>query len=470
MKNRSDIRDFIIHLEHSFPVNTWVMNDVHIWPYVRQRLFFHLIEELESQEKNVSTLDVKEEIVSIKKNTINTRIRDVLRYVKFIANLEKKEYLFLGANTYRTLHEGTLYNKYFDSFIEKENLLEKSILFEYDTDNHTNYHNREIIQKYKYIVNGFSILNRFKSLFKIQRKNELDDFFTQFIYFLNEKPITKSFVDTRLNNTFFKELENLFNKKDLFEKIFLKIKPHTVIVLCYYSNLDSLAAVIAANRLGIKTVELQHGPQTDIHLCYGSWTKIPKEGYEMIPKNFWCWDEDSEETIRKWANNTCVKTKIIGNPWCEYWKARSLNYSNTNFILYTLQPEPLSFEQLFPEGIIRLIRKESYTWYVRLHPRQLLIIDEFIEFCKSNNIYHLINLESATNDSLPLLLANCSLHLTHFSGSTIEASFFNKKTILINESGKVSYNHLIKDNRAFFIPYDDDHIEDKLNELIKRLM
>ena len=76
----------------------------------------------------------------------------------------------------------------------------------------------------------------------------------------------------------------------------------------------------------------------------------------------------------------------------------------------------------------------DYKWLVRLHPRQLSIRDEFISFCIGKGIFGLINLDLATKEPLPLLLSNCLIHITHFSGSTLEASFFNKKTILLATS------------------------------------
>lgn len=50
------------------------------------------------------------------------------------------------------------------------------------------------------------------------------------------------------------------------KKVFKKIKPKKIIFLSYY-GFDAITSVMsAANKLNIKTVDLQHGPQTNTHM------------------------------------------------------------------------------------------------------------------------------------------------------------------------------------------------------------
>lgn len=476
MENRSDIRDFIVGLEQQFPVNQWKVNEVCIWPYLRYKLFFYLINELEGQNlKNDSFLNKKKRIFTItnKKKSLILRSKNylsqVIDYFIFLIRLTQKNYIFFGAKTYRTLYKDKLYNKFFDSYIEMHGLSNDSILMEYDSQIHDNYYGVENIKEYSKVLNGFSTVLRIKKELRISKKInfkiELPSY-ENYLNFLDKEFQTCSYTSLYKKENLPNLLQDYFLKKDFFKILFKKIKPKQVIVLCYYSNIDSLAAVLAANSLGIKSVELQHGPQTDIHLCYGSWSKVPFEGYDMLPKAFWCWDTASESTIKKWAKDTKVSTKVIGNPWCDFWAQKPLHYEHTNFILYTLQPEPLIFDQLFPEELIKFIKEMDYIWFVRLHPRQSSIKDEFISFCIGKGIFDLINLDIATEEPLPLLLSNCLIHVTHFSGSTLEASFFNKKTILLNESGEASYSELIESEKAFYIPYNDVNFYLKLQDLI----
>jgi hypothetical protein len=126
-----------------------------------------------------------------------------------------------------------------------------------------------------------------------------------------------------------------------------------------------------------------------------------------------------------------------------------------------LQPNPITLEQLFTPQLLDCIRSSSEIWFLRLHPRQMNEKDALINFFKKENLLHKINIEAATNDPLPQLLANAKLHVTHFSGTTIEASFFNLKTILLNKNGLVSFPELIAKNQAIYIDYKDEDFVSK---------
>jgi len=88
---------------------------------------------------------------------------------------------------------------------------------------------------------------------------------------------------------------------------------------------------------------------------------------------------------------------------------------------------------------------------LRLHPRQLNEKPAIEKFLKEQNVLHLVTIEAATNDPLPQLLANARIHLTHFSGSTIEAALFNVYTVLLNELGVASFPDLIAKKQAVFL-------------------
>ena len=67
-------------------------------------------------------------------------------------------------------------------------------------------------------------------------------------------------------------------------------------------------------------------------------------------------------------------------------------------------------------------------------------------------------MEHATSDPLPLLLQNCLIHITNSSASTIEASLFGKKTILLHEIGKLYYADLIELKKAIYISPNEEFV------------
>lgn len=74
MQNRVDIKDFILKIEHDFPVNNWKVDDVHLWPILRIRLFFYLIDKIENQQRSNKTTS----IIGIKKHLFK-RLKEKLK-------------------------------------------------------------------------------------------------------------------------------------------------------------------------------------------------------------------------------------------------------------------------------------------------------------------------------------------------------------------------------------------------------
>src|SRR5690606_32704102 len=141
-----------------------------------------------------------------------------------------------------------------------------------------------------------------------------------------------------------------------------------------------------------------------------------------------------QEVLQKWINkNNLYSSVLVGNPWVDYWKEMKNTYKFHDFILYSLQPNPITLDQLFTPEIINCIKKTKWKWFIRLHPRQMDEIDKIKNLLEKNDILHLVNIENATNDPLPLLLTHAKIHITHSSGTALEAVFFDLKTILINE-------------------------------------
>jgi hypothetical protein len=63
MQNRIDIKNFIVQIEQNFSVNEWQVNDIYLWPIIRIKLFFYLINKIEFEHKSLQN-DTK---TSIKK-------------------------------------------------------------------------------------------------------------------------------------------------------------------------------------------------------------------------------------------------------------------------------------------------------------------------------------------------------------------------------------------------------------------
>jgi len=467
ISTREDIKDFIVSIEDNYPVNLWEVNGICIWPILRIRLYFYLMLKIESKKKESSTRSSTIKIPPFRRVAYRAKrqlqkLYGVFKeYFLWKKKLPQKEFLFLGTNGHRVNYKGKRYNRFFDVLIEQYHLQDSSLYFEYDSLPIRGQYHEELLFKFDKALIAFKYFYRKKTTVKmngydlflnfLQNNSQTKDF-----AFVNTVDVIKSWGSTQLAP-----------KIEFFKKVLQKIDPKKIIILCYYDE-NVMALVAAANTLGIETIEMQHGPQTPIHLVYGSWTSVPEKGYDLLPRTYWCWDTYSKKVLDEWVKDAPLyNSRVIGNPWVNHWKRKQHKYPYNDYILYSLQPSPLTFEQLFDDALIEFIKKQPYIWFIRLHPRQLGELDEIRFLLKNKGVLHKVDIDNATNDALPLLLANAKIHITHFSGTTIESSLFGKKTILLNPIGLTSFPNLIEANIAVYLNMKDIDFHQKMIEILE---
>ncbi|WP_430399240.1 hypothetical protein [Flavobacterium sp.] len=456
MKDRVDIKNFVNSIEDKFPVDKWVVNDIHIWPILRMRLHFYLINHLEN--KNVN------EKKKLPRKSIKNTIKQLYYFIFslfFWIKIKKSKNLFIASNDHRLDFKDTKYNRFFDAFIELNNIVDYKYI-EYGFSKYTNLYKKENIYFSRESLKGFKFFKSANTILNVQLP-----LFDEFEHFLFSNAITKTFLENNKQEVFLQWFQKEFYLNFLFyRKVLKKINPDKVYVLCYYGE-EIMALTAAANQLNIETIEYQHGPQVKVHLAYGSWSKIPNNGFDILPRTFWNWDKFSENVLKEWTtNNKLYKTKVVGNFWIDYWKNQSNLYEYKNYVLYCIQPHPFTIEQLFTEQLIKCIKSGQLKWFVRLHPRQINQMEEIKAFLKEKNILEMVNLQAATNDFLPLLLSNAKLHVTHYSGSALEAAMFGLKTVILNEIGNECFSELIIENKAVYIDSNDVNFNQKFMSLI----
>jgi len=475
LESREDIKNYILSVEEKFPVDSWKVNNIHIWPLLRIRLFFYLINQVEGDNTIIDSVPIK-----VKSNTYVffikyffykkynefkkaiASIKFKRKYYNWLNALPSRENIFIGHDSFRVNYKGKRFNRFFDVLIANEKL--NYLFIDHDK--------LPIDDKFKSFnfCDYRNELITYKSLMTV-KSIEFDDVsYNEFLNHLKLNKATKGFVNSIQTSHLIGLLQQDFLPTvTFFKDVFLKVKPQKVHVLCYY-NQTVMAMVVAANQLGIETIEMQHGPQTDIHLAYGNWSKIPVTGYDILPRKYWCWDDYSMDVLSKWVNkNELYAIKVIGNPWVDYWKGKQGGYLYKDYVLYSLQPNPLTLDQLFPNEIINLIKKRQNVWFIRLHPRQMHLFEEIKKFLKSKGVLSIVNVDNATNDALPQLLANMKIHVTHCSGTTIEASLFGKKSIIFNKIGVNSFKGLIANKKVVYLNPNEVDFEEKFKKYISCL-
>jgi hypothetical protein len=456
MRTREDIRDYILGLEEKFPVNQWRADGLHLWPYIRIRLFFHLIRALgQSGKGNAPKPEPSARqrfIASLSR--LKSAWGDWRHYKKWMRALPRKKFLFTDTDAHRVHFRGRRFNRYFDVLIDDYGIADDALFFDTDANPSGNYYRPDAVLRYQRALKGYLAVRG-------RKKIETDvGGLEAFLSDIEKDPMVSGFKSANTVRSLVDFHRKLSACRDFFTEALACVGPEMVFSMNYYGGVEVMALIAAANRSGIETVEMQHGPMTSIHLGYGSWQHAPQTGYDIIPRTFWCWDKDSVSEMESWMMHVpAYKARCVGNPWVDFWKKQPSPYTDGGFVLYTLQPEPVTLAQSFPPPLVKLIKESAKPWFLRLHPRQMAQRNELDGELRSLGISDRVVIDQATRDPLPLLLQHAALHVTFFSGAAIEAGASGCFTVLLDPIGKVNFAGLIADGKAAYLdPKNPDFI------------
>jgi hypothetical protein len=484
VRNRKDLKNLILYIEENFKVNDWKMDGIHLWPIIRIRLYMLVMMEIENPEDKPKTTSKNQIKPAHAKRTFFKRVynrlrleynkismayqklRDKKKLKAWLKHLPQKDHLFVAHTFYRVIHEDKLYNRFFDTYIRQQNLGNNYLYLDGKLKLNTPYYRENQVyfyDEFKYIYHKTTKIKDINTYASINLFGYQD--FEKFIKRLDH---TKSFYRQFCLKNIHHYLTYIKKNLDFFTLVLNQSQPKRVYSLCYYGG-DLPFIIALANKKKIQTIDYQHGPQTDVHMAYASWSQLPDQGYGMLPRNFWCWDAPSAKTITRWAkHHSLYQAEVVGNFWIDYWKTKAVTFKEKDFILYSLQPSPVKLRELFTRQILHFIKYQDYTWFLRLHPRQLDKKEKIVEFLKNEGVYDLVEIEEATTQPLPLLLANCHIHLTQYSGCAIEASLMDKTTVFLNNIGKEAFPDMIKEKKGRYLDPESEAFEKQLIRLLEQ--
>ena len=357
MFTQQNIKDIILDFEDKFPVDTWIVNGVHIWPYIRIKIYIHTLVLMNKNELTQSEILPNNERYNrqlLKKvSKVFLIFKAKIKLLLFFSNLKKKQIVFFGSHIHRVLYDGKYFNRFYDSMIDYHHLQNDVYMMEYQKIYDDTYNKKAVISLKEYLRYHkllSKIKNKFKNEIDTVNLNSYDVFYKELAnYNLNLNSLGVSEIEiinwtNRLNLT-----------NDFFDKFYKKVAPSKVVFLGYYGLDDIYSALLVANKLNIETIDFQHGPQTNVHLAFAYWNKLPINGFNTMPRTFWNWDSESEASINNWANKTNkVKSKLVGQPYIAYWTSKLDNNvkSKKKYVFYSLQTTPFNIKDLLTLKIV----------------------------------------------------------------------------------------------------------------------
>ena len=456
-----NIASIINNVESRFRVDEWTLNNIHIWPLIRLENYALLC------YKTVNAKATKTNSIKYFKKIILAKFERILANI-----LDNGKNQTLTPSKVVFLSDGVsftkLNNKWYEKFCDpvRDFYLSNNIKsFRFDLGHNyliPRYSSSVFIQT---AIDNIVIKSKIRS--KIKPMTFEEENWADYDEFLKDDHVKNNFIRIPNKNQVRAKIYKFLNLKQYYINYLKEIKPEIAFIVSYYGD-AGMAFLSACKELGIKTFDIQHGVQGDLHLAYGRWLKVPKNGYESIPDYFLVWSEDEKKVIDNWNGQINVhKAIILGNLFANMWKGENSsiviqndqkirsfkNFEKNKNVLLTLSPNT---NQLMEETWKAVaFCQTKFNWLIRLHPTMIQDLKQISKEIKRLGIW---NFEIVDSSTLPLysLLRNVDAHITSQSSCVLEAVEFGIQSIITSDYGKSLYEEEVKNKDAYFAKSKED--------------
>lgn len=454
----------VVEIENRYDVNSVIYKDIRIWPVIRHVIFYLLlnpkrwpdygVDRAKAAPANPRSVAKLKSYFKTRKETADAK-RENERELDRLGAFGQRDMVFFSSQTeHVNLLEGKYYNHILDPMVEL--VKDKYSFFKFER------YTREGEKK----VPRFVETELVKPGYYFKKRAQGDGLpassaQSEITGFAALKELVQEVTGTVILDVEFlkRRCNDIFSYREFFTDILKKLRPKAVFLVCYYYPV-ALGLISACRRIGIPTVEVQHGKQGRYHGFYTRWTKVPEEGYEFLPDYFWVWGEECALNINRWLPEGCHHHRAIigGNRWLAKWVDageipladeakvffRSLDEME-KVILFSMQP----IKEFMPEHVLKAMKSspKSWKWLLRLHPTQVRKgeIEEIRSVVEAQGIDN-YEIDITTKCQLFALLQHVDHHLTAWSTVCYEALAFGVPTTIIHPNGLDIYRDYIEKN------------------------
>lgn len=447
----------INYVERTYPVDTWQINGLKVWPYIRLQL-------ADSQTQLQMPDDKARKRDGFLKNLLlyfSHLLRFPFHYWRFRNKIKGTTRLFVGGLAHRVAINGELINKFFDYPVrEFENKGESAVIVEHSVKHYTNYFNQHITFNLSILYALVPVRARLSRLFGKQPDVNLPGYEEFYSWILRNFEYTDVLREKFSTEALTGALNKMFFRKQFLKKAIYRTAVSRAYFLCYYTP-EMMPLVAACNELRITTIDIQHGGMGKGHYAYDSWLEYPADGYTLLPDYFWTWDTYSARLINSWAGGTKRHRAVTGgNTWTDtVMQLYNAPLAYSNHILINMNR--MTINELVLDAIKHF--KDKETWVLRMHPRQYQNRDVLERQIREENIEAYVTIEDPISVPLPVSLLYCKHLVSASSGTVIEAIDMGIKPVLLRSPGFVYYQHYIEENKVLVLK------EENSRELIRLL-
>lgn len=453
----SELIDFINHLEKKFPVDQWEIQGIKVWPLFRINFKFSLSNSAghHPPDRKISRIFsfVFKKIIRLLETCSKQLLYSLLDY-KHNSAPHVADVVFLSNSVGRSLlFHNEKYNIFYDPIRETLNCREITC-FCLEPVSRNEYRIPRASQSMYIQSQLFSL--RLLSIFFCWGRPPLKDNpdFIAFQNFLREEGVAENLIDLKILQW---QVTALRLTANYFKRILKKVRPRVGFVVDYSSG-EGMAFCLACYELGILSADIQHGTVSPLSPGYGRWSKIPSEGFTVLPKVFWCWRVEDKAIIDAWASHSSHHTTLFGGPPLldcfqnrnhplndYYEKQLTSNADAVTCILVTLQPT-----RCVPVLVQEAIKNSppSWFWWIRCHPTASNTEHHEIRAILKRLDRGNVEFEKASHFPLYSILRHTHIHITEWSSSIIEADLFGIPTIIIHENGADLFPDYLNSQKA----------------------
>lgn len=231
-----------------------------------------------------------------------------------------------------------------------------------------------------------------------------------------------------------------------FVRLFKSCSYQKVLLYCYYNNF-MMAATRAAHHCDIEVIEYQHSQITSGHFAYSAWSNRIVDSAHFFANVFWAWRSSDVDYIQK-SYQYIPGFRAVTGGHVFLSRISSDAEKKEQAVLFTLQGQGI------PDFLRqRILNENKWKWYLRVHPRYPQDQSLIEELKKHNPDF--VEIDQANQDSIYTLMPRMNFHVTAYSGSALEASYFEVQNLIFGAKGAQTYHAEIESGAYLWIDSPD---------------
>jgi len=427
--------------EQSFPVETWRIDDLAVWPLLRIRLASRMLEVGRPPVARV-TRPLSGRLAALKA---------LSPFDRTDANDgTPRDALFLSRPANRQILNGRWYDRLLDPIADALEMEGSRVLqLEYRTAGST-----YRLPRYRPAVPIRAAVTRrnMAAALHFTASPRLDGF-DEFV-----RSVRRSHPAIRVPSA--RGVARHAHAVDLiardFERIIEGVRARIVFSCVYYTKVG-MALCLAAHRRSIPVVDVQHGV-TAGNFAYDGWSRFPTDGFSLLPSVFWCWSDEDARAVNGWPAHVRSRHRAVvgGHPWFAVWGSGQSPVRPLDGLVPDRGGAPLavlvtlSWSSGLSERLKQVIAQSppSWRWWLRLHPLMDRARPDAVAW--SQTLGGRVVVEQATDLPLPLLLERADVHLTHNSTVVQEAARVGTPSVVIDSRALDVYTDELASGWAVF--------------------